>query len=44
MKSGKVITLHLEIKMIKISDEGVSQVEIGQGLGFPRTTVITQCD
>jgi hypothetical protein len=31
-KSHKAITLHSKIKMMKLSDEGVSQAEMAKGL------------
>lgn len=40
-KSRNAITLDSKIKMIKLSDEGLNQAEIGRRLGFPRTTVHT---
>jgi transcriptional regulator len=40
-KSRKAITLDSNIKMIKLSDEGVSQAELGRRLSFSRTTVNT---
>ncbi|XP_061444367.1 tigger transposable element-derived protein 1-like [Rhineura floridana] len=40
-KSRKSITLHMKLKMIKLSEEGVSQAEIGRRLGFTPTTVST---
>jgi IS30 family transposase len=40
-KSRKAITLDSKIKIVKLSDEGVSQAEIGRRLGSLRTTVNT---
>ncbi|XP_061493779.1 tigger transposable element-derived protein 1-like, partial [Rhineura floridana] len=39
--SRQSITLDMKLKMIKLSEEGVSQAEIGRRLGFTRTTVNT---
>ncbi|XP_053546948.1 tigger transposable element-derived protein 1-like [Bombina bombina] len=40
-KRRKSITLDMKLKIIRVYDEGVIQAEIGQKLGFTRTTVNT---